>query len=530
MGRIKMKKALLYGSLLLSIVVIAIGIYSLETGKLIIPFLSANMMSFFFIILFFQCLYLQSLKQETTTAEAVIGIKNNHRDHDHNDTYSINKTQSSVGLEDVAGLDEVKEEIAELIDFINHADDYKKIDAKIPKGILFYGPPGTGKTLLASAIAGETNITFLATNGSEFVEKYVGVGAQRIRKLYEKARKEAPAIVFIDEIDAIGCKRSGEGQQENNQALNQLLTEMDGFKEKSKDEKIVLTIAATNRLDILDEALLRPGRLDKHIYIGNPNRYAREEILKVHTKHKPLAENVDIASIAEKTHGLSGAHLSSIANKAAISAVRNRRDKIQQEDFDVAIERVIAGLRLKKPTVSAREKEIVAYHEAGHALVSKVLGVGEIAKVSIVPTGQALGYVLNTTTEDKYLYTKNELYHKIQILLGGRVAEEMVFHEITTGAKDDLQKSTNIVLGIICDYGMSHLGHRTYHNGQQQGNMDEINKEVNQIINECYEKTLAILKKYRRALDNIAKHLLEKEVITGEELSYYLSQNHEVIQ
>ena len=279
---------------------------------------------------------------------------------------SREKDKSNVSFNDVAGLEEIKEELQETIDFINNSSKYRKMGAKIPKGILFYGPPGTGKTLLAKAVAGETNSTFLYASGSEFVEKYVGVGAKRVRTLFERAKKEAPSIIFIDEIDAIGTKRNLDSNNEKDQTLNQLLVEMDGF----NTNETVIIIGATNRLDLLDEALLRPGRFDRHIYVGNPNMKAREKILQVHTKNKPLDKTIDIVDIAKKTHGLSGAELANIANEAAIIAVRNNKNKISVEHFNAAIERVLAGLEVKNPTVLLKEKKTVSVHEAGHAVVS----------------------------------------------------------------------------------------------------------------------------------------------------------------
>ena len=297
---------------------------------------------------------------------------------------------------DVAGLEEVKEELFEIVDFMKFPDKYKKMGAKIPKGVLFYGPPGTGKTLLASAVAGETNSSFFNVTGSEFVEKYVGVGAKRVRTLFEKARKEAPSIIFIDEIDAIGAKRHLESNNEKDQTLNQLLVEMDGF---TKDSNVII-IGATNRLDLLDEALLRPGRFDRHVHIGAPNYHTRYEILKVHTNNKPIAPSVNLETLAKKTHGFNGAHLANIANEAAIFAVRDNSDVITEVHFDKALERVIAGLESKNSTLIEKEKKIVSYHEAGHALVSDLVGICPIQKISIVPRGQALGYVLQLPDED----------------------------------------------------------------------------------------------------------------------------------
>lgn len=418
-----------------------------------------------------------------------------------------------ISFQDVAGLDEIKEELQETIDFINNSEKYMKMGAKIPRGILFYGPPGTGKTLLAKAVAGETNSNFLYASGSEFVEKYVGVGAKRVRGLFEKAKKDAPSIIFIDEIDAIGTKRNHESNNEKDQTLNQLLVEMDGFNENNT----VIIIGATNRLDLLDEALLRPGRFDRHIHIGNPNVRSREEILKVHTKDKPLDTSVNIKNIAKKTHGFSGAQLANIANEAAIIAVRNKESKINLNHFDSAIERIVAGLEVKHPSVLLKEKNIVAHHEAGHAIVGKILNVDMIQKISIIPRGQALGYVLNFPDEDRYLVSKKELQNKIKVLLGGRAAEQIIFNEITTGASNDLEKSTIIAKQMVCKYGMSSLGHIVIKEDYRINN-DKVDNETNRIIDKCFKDALQVIEKNKTLLKEIANHLLKNEVITGDEL------------
>lgn len=421
---------------------------------------------------------------------------------------------ADVSFQDVAGLDEVKEELQETIDFINNSEKYVKMGAKIPRGILFYGPPGTGKTLFAKAVAGETNSNFLYASGSEFVEKYVGVGAKRVRTLFEKAKKDAPSIIFIDEIDAIGTKRNTENNNEKDQTLNQLLVEMDGFNKCNT----VIVIGATNRLDLLDDALLRPGRFDRHIHIGNPNVRSREEILKVHTKDKPLDSDVDINDIAKKTHGFSGAQLANITNEAAIIAVRNEKTQISKIHFDSAIERVVAGLEVKNPSVLAKEKNIVAHHESGHALVGKVLKVDMIQKISIIPRGQALGYVLNFPDEDRYLLTKNELLNKVKVLLGGRAAEQVVFGEITTGASNDIEKATKIANQMICTYGMSVVFGNIAIKEQYRFNQNKIDKEIKNIINSCYNDAIEIIEENKIMLKEIANHLLEKEIINGDEL------------
>ena len=368
-----------------------------------------------------------------------------------NCTEDHNSSKPKTTFRDVAGLDEVKEELFEVVDFMKSPDKYIKMGAKIPKGILFYGPPGTGKTLLASAVAGETDSSFFNVTGSEFVEKYVGVGAKRVRTLFEKARKEAPSIIFIDEIDAIGARRHSESNNEKDQTLNQLLVEMDGF---NKDDNIII-VGATNRLDLLDEALLRPGRFDRHIRINSPNYNSRYEILKVHTNNKPLHKEVDLKLLARKTHGFNGAHLANIANEAAIFAVRDNSSEITSYHFDKALERVIAGIEQKNSVLIAKEKKIVSYHEAGHAIVSNIVNICPIQKISIVPRGEALGYVLQLPDEDRYIYTKEELIGKIKILLAGKAAEEIIFNHLSTGAKDDLKKVTDIADQMVCEYGMS---------------------------------------------------------------------------
>jgi cell division protease FtsH len=425
-----------------------------------------------------------------------------------------------ISFNDVAGLDEIKEELQEIIDFINNSDKYRKMGAKIPRGILFYGPPGTGKTLLAKAVAGETKSGFMYASGSEFVEKYVGVGAKRIRTLFEKAKKEAPSIIFIDEIDAIGSKRNSDSNNEKDQTLNQLLVEMDGFYKSHT----VIVIGATNRLDLLDEALLRPGRFDRHIYVGNPNIKARKEILGVHTKDKPIDNNVNIEELAKKTHGFSGAQLANIANEAAIIAVRHNKRRIDITDFNAAIERVIAGLEIKHPSVLVKEKTIVASHEAGHALVGKLLNVDMIQKISIVPRGQALGYVLKLPDEERYLLTKNELLNKIKVLLAGRAAEQIVFREVTTGAKDDLIKATEIAQEMVCNFGMSSIGNIAIKDQYIKYSFNQIDSEVKKIINDCFNDTLKIIEENQIMLSRIADYLLQKETLSGDELDNILKE------
>lgn len=462
-------------------------------------------------ITIFLFIYYMKLDKNPQFAHATINTEKKENPQNPNEFF----TKPKITFEDVAGLDEVKEELIEVIDFIKKSEKYKKMGAKIPKGILFYGPPGTGKTLLASAVAGETKSAFFSASGSEFVEKYVGVGAKRIRTLFEKAKKESPSVIFIDEIDAIGAKRHLDSNNEKDQTLNQLLVELDGF----NTDHTVVVIGATNRLDLLDEALLRPGRFDRHMYIGNPNVKAREEILKVHTKNKPLAPDVSISDIARKTHGMSGAHLSNIANEAAIIAVRENETIITPSHFEKAIERVIAGLEVKNPTIMKREKEIVAFHEAGHALIGKLLNTDMVQKVSIIPRGQALGYVLHMPQDDRYILTREELCNKIMVMLGGRAAEELVYNHLSTGAKDDLKKATDVAMQMVCEYGMSDLGFLCNEPNMLKGLTQEINHEINKIVDECYAKTYKYIKLHQSYLDTITEALIEKETLNFDELN-----------
>ncbi|WP_427338407.1 ATP-dependent zinc metalloprotease FtsH [Caloranaerobacter sp. DY30410] len=510
-----MKKKIVF---ILTIISLTVSSFLLHAKYL--TFLSLNKFTLgdsFLVWIISLCLLIYYLKLDSKPQLVPAAITNEKKKKEDG---SKDNNKPRVSFNDVAGLDEIKEELQEVIDFINNSEKYNKMGAKIPNGILFYGPPGTGKTLLAKAVAGETNSSFFYASGSEFVEKYVGVGAKRIRTLFEKAKKEAPSIIFIDEIDAIGSKRNPDSNNEKDQTLNQLLIEMDGF---NKTQTIIV-IGATNRLDLLDEALLRPGRFDRHIYVGNPNVRAREEILKVHTKNKPLDSSVKIKEIAKKTHGFSGAQLANIANEAAIIAVRKNKTVIDIEDFNSAIERVIAGLELKHPSVLFKEKKIVAHHEAGHALIGKLLKVDMIQKISIVPRGQALGYVLKFPDEDRYLHTKKELISKIMVLLGGRAAEEVIFSEITTGAKDDLSKATEIAQEMVCSYGMSSLGHIAIKEQYIKYNIDKIEKEIKMIIDDCYKKTMKLIKENKIILIDIANYLLEYETIENNELEHIFSK------
>ncbi len=426
-----------------------------------------------------------------------------------------------ISFKDVAGLEEIKEELFDIIDYINDRDKYKKMGAKVPKGILLYGPPGTGKTLMAKAVAGESNSSFIYSSGSEFVEKYVGVGAKRIRTLFERARKEAPCIIFIDEVDALGSKRNSESNNEKDQTLNQFLVELDGF----KDSNTVIVIGATNRLDLLDEAMLRPGRFDRKIYVGNPNYISRVKILKVHTKDKPLEKNVNVTEIAKKTHGFSGAQLANIANEAALRAIKLNTKKITQDNFNFAIEKVAAGLEVKNPNISDKEKKIVAFHESGHAVAAKILNIDKIQKISIIPRDQALGYVLKFPDEDRYIYTKQELLNRICVLLSGRAAEEIFFNEISTGASNDLKEATNIAYELICKYGMGSNMENFYINEVTfKYYARSIKNEASKIINLSYKNSLHLIRTNIDLTTTIANHLIENECIDSIKLDKIFSE------
>ena len=433
-----------------------------------------------------------------------------------------------VTFKDVAGIDEVKEEVAEIVDFLKNPKKYQQLGGRIPKGVLLAGAPGTGKTLLAKAIAGEANVPFLSVSGSEFVEMFVGVGASRVRDLFEQAKKHAPCIVFIDEIDAVGRKRgagiSG-GHDEREQTLNQLLVEMDGF--ESSDGIIV--IAATNRPDILDPALLRPGRFDRQIFVPLPDVKGRLEILKIHTRNKPLAEDVDLEVIARSTPGFSGADLANIVNEAALIAARKNHGKITMEDFEEAKDKVTMGIERKSMVLSEQEKITTAYHEAGHALVAKLLpNADKVHKVTIIPRGKALGITQQLPEEDRYTYTKEYLLDRLAVLFGGRVAEELALGTISTGAGNDIERATELARRMVAEWGMSEkIGPIAVKIREQVGEPVEIvseelrrliDKEVKRIINETYSRTKELLSQNMDKLENLARALLERETLTGEEI------------
>ncbi|HSB44713.1 MAG TPA: ATP-dependent zinc metalloprotease FtsH [Nitrospira sp.] len=440
-----------------------------------------------------------------------------------------------ITFADVAGVDEAKEELREVIEFLKTPDKFTKLGGKIPKGILLVGPPGTGKTLLARAVAGEAGVTFFSISGSEFVEMFVGVGAARVRDLFEQAKLKAPCIIFIDELDALG-KARGMGpmaHEEREQTLNQLLVEMDGF-----DPRIgVILMAATNRPEILDPALLRAGRFDRHVLVDRPDKIGRLAILRVHAKQVALGPDADLENIAAMTPGFSGADLANIINEAALLAVRRGKDQVGISELREAVERVIAGLEKKNRVLNKMEKERVAYHETGHALVAMSLpGSDQVQKISIIPRGiAALGYTLQLPTEDRFLMTKSELENKVAVLLGGRIAEELIFGEASTGAQNDLVKATDIAKSMVKAYGMSEkLGTITLERerqpqfvqiqmAQEKGDYSEetareIDCEVRRIVDEQYERVNKLLGERKAALQEGAKLLLEREVISGVEL------------
>jgi cell division protease FtsH len=426
---------------------------------------------------------------------------------------------STVSWDDVAGLDEAKEELHEVVDYLREPERFGKLGARVPKGILLYGPPGTGKTLLAKAIASEAGAKFYAQSASAFVEMFAGLGASRIRKLFEEARKNAPSIVFIDELDAVGAQRSGHGfTREQDQTLNQLLVELDGF--ESRDQVIVM--GASNRLQDLDVALLRPGRFDRQVLVSAPDLAGREDILRVHTRGKPLAEDINLRSIAKQTSGLTGAELENIANEAAIFAGRENLDAIRQSDFEDAMERVVAGLQQRK-VMTEKERRILAYHEAGHAVMSHLTGdLLPVHKVTIVSRGNALGYTLNLPSEERYLHTAEEFADLLKVYLAGRAAEQIVFGRVTNGAANDLEKATDVARAMVFEYGMSKASASRTMRADNYALSEETKRlrdqEQARLTDEAYAESMRLLQKHRGVLDRIAKALLEKETLDKDEL------------
>ena len=448
-----------------------------------------------------------------------------------------------VGFEEVAGVDEAKQELMEVVEFLSEPGKFTEIGGKIPKGILLVGPPGTGKTMLAKAVAGESGVPFFSMSGSEFVEMFVGLGAARVRDLFDQAKQKAPCIIFIDELDALGKARgfgTMGGHDEREQTLNQLLVEMDGF-----DPNVgVILLAATNRPEILDPALLRPGRFDRNILVDRPDKNGREEILKVHLKNIKFSKDVDLSILASMTSGMVGADLANLVNEAALLAVRRKKKMAGMAEFEEAVERVIAGLEKKNRLINPKERKIVAYHEMGHAIVALSLpGTEPVQKISIIPRGiAALGYTMQTPTEDRFLMSKSELLNKIATLLGGRAAEEIVFEDISTGAHNDLARATDIARSMVKEYGMSSKVGQVYFAREKRNQFlnipmegaveyseataELIDNEVRQIINDEYIKTRKILEERRDILDEGARLLLEKEKIEGEEVKMLLEKRN----
>jgi cell division protease FtsH len=432
-------------------------------------------------------------------------------------------SKSSVTWDDIAGVDEAAAELQEVVDFLKDPRRFSKLGARVPKGILIYGPPGTGKTLLAKAVAHASGSTFYSQSASAFVEMFAGLGAARIRKLFDRARKNAPAIVFIDELDAVGTRRTGSGfNREHDQTLNQLLVELDGFGHQDQ----VVIIAASNRLEDLDPALLRPGRFDRQVLVSPPDLKGREAILHVHMRGKPLGEDVDVNQLARQTSGLTGADLANICNEAAIFAGRANHEEISHDDFESALERVVAGLQQRR-VVTEKEKRILAYHEGGHALMSHLVGEPQpVQKVTFVSRGRALGYTLNTPQEDRYLHTKEELLDLMKVLLAGRAAEQIVFGAVTNGAANDLERVTELARSMVFDFGMGEeVTARTmradnYALSEQTKQLRD--HEQARLTDNAYVEAVRLLQKHRRSLDKVAAALLEKETLLRAELAELL--------
>jgi cell division protease FtsH len=445
----------------------------------------------------------------------------------------LSMQQKKVTFKDVAGVEEAKEELREIIEFLREAQKFQKLGGRIPKGVLLVGPPGTGKTLLARAVAGEANVPFFSISGSDFVEMFVGVGASRVRDLFEQGKKNAPCIIFIDEIDAVGRHRGaglGGGHDEREQTLNQLLVEMDGFE---SNEGVIL-MAATNRPDVLDPALLRPGRFDRRVVVNRPDVRGREEILRVHTRKIPLAEDVDLSVLARGTPGFSGADLANMVNEAALAAARQNRKAVLQYDFELAKDKVLMGVERKSLLLTDEEKKNTAYHEAGHALVAaKMPHSDPLHKVTIIPRGMALGVTMQLPTDDRHNYYKNYLETQIAILMGGRIAEEMFLNVMSTGAGNDIERATDVARKMVCEWGMSDLGPLTFgkkeeqiflgreiaqHRDYSEDTAIKIDQEVRKLVNNGYTTAKSILADNRDTLEKIARALIEREVLDANEI------------
>lgn len=498
------------------------------------PSVFSYLLSMILPVIIFMVIYWWMSRKLTGGAQGVMSFSQNSKK-------LVAEENTGVRFSDVAGEDEAKAELVEVVDFLKNPEKYTQMGAKIPKGVLLVGPPGTGKTLLAKAVAGEAGVPFFRMSGADFVEMFVGVGAARVRDLFRQAREKSPCIIFIDEIDAIGRKRSDAavgGNDEREQTLNQLLVEMDGFDSRTG----VIILGATNRAEVLDPALLRPGRFDRQVLVDKPDLDGREAILEIHTKGMKLGEDVDLRKIAQASAGLAGADLANIANEAALQAVRNGRESISQADFEEAIEKSIAGLERKSRVLSEAERKRVAYHETGHALTAYLTpGSSPVSKISIIPRGfGALGYTLQYPTEDRFLLSENELLGSVDVMLGGRAAEEVIFGDISTGASNDISRASDTVRQMITEYGMSEKyrnmtlpktqsgiegvnGGREYSEAAQE----YIDSETERILSERYSKVVENLRKNRDALETIATRLLEKEVIEGDEFAA-LAEKHTV--
>jgi len=478
------------------------------------------------IFIFFGIWMLLANRMQKNMGVGILGMGNSKK--------LVNSEKPNVKFDDVAGVEESKEEVKEIVDFLKHPDRYINLGAKIPKGVLLVGPPGTGKTLLAKAVAGEADVPFYSVSGSSFIEMFVGVGASRVRDLFDNAKKEAPAIVFIDEIDAIGKSRAANGQMggndEREQTLNQLLAEMDGF---SSDKSPVIVLAATNRPEVLDAALLRPGRFDRQVLVDKPDFKGRVDILKVHITDIKLSKDVDLEEIGRLTAGLAGADLANIINEAALLAGRKNKSFVEQKDMVEAVERSIAGLEKKSRRINPEEKRIVAYHESGHALIAETTkGAKSVSKVSIIPRGlAALGYTLNTPEENKFLAQKHELIAEIDVLLGGRAAEQVFIGEISTGAGNDLERATDIIKSMASIYGMSEVAglmvisrqNNTFLGGQSTNDCsdkmaEELDSYIKNMLDERYKIVLERLNQYKECIENIVISLNKNETIDGDQL------------
>jgi len=476
----------------------------------------------FFLIIGF--LYFMMRGASSSNNQAMNFGKSNARLHD--------KERSKTSFKDVAGVDEAKEELEEVVDFLKHPTKYTAMGAKIPKGVLLVGPPGTGKTLLARAIAGEANVPFFSISGSEFVEMFVGVGASRVRDLFKKAKRNAPCIIFIDEIDAVGRQRGtgmGGGHDEREQTLNQILTEMDGFEVGTN----VIVMAATNRPDVLDPALLRPGRFDRRVVVDKPSMNSRKEILEVHAKNKPMAKKVDLKDIAKQTPGFSGADLENLMNEAAILAAKKDQKEITQNNIEVSIEKIALGPERKSAVMTPKEKEVTAYHEMGHAIVGHVLeDCDPVKKITIISRGMALGATWFVPQEDVHLYTKQKFQHEMASLMGGYVAEEMIFGQVSTGPSNDLKRASKMARQMVTKYGMSPLGPVVFGDESDQvfigkdlahaknyseSQANQIDKYVAEFVDEAYKKAKDILTKNKKKFDDLSKELLERETLNQEE-------------